>query len=118
MFDIPMPASEYLVDQVGKFFYFHLAPTLIFRESYPRTTRTKWNVVIMGLLELLGIVYYSYLIFREILPKFEGMHLRPIDTIEFVRLTFVCMGPAMTCMVFTHFMVLHVVQNMGAEVTR
>jgi sterol O-acyltransferase len=117
-FGLPFPQLDYLVDEMGKFAYFMFAPTLVYRDSYPRTSRIRWGFVLTRLAEFFGIVYYAFLIFRQVLPQFGVAIDEPISARRFLRLTFRCMAPAMASMVFTHFLLLHVVQNIGAELTR
>jgi sterol O-acyltransferase len=89
--DIALIDFHYCIEEISKLTYFLFVPTLIYRESYPRTTKVDWLAVIFRLLEFLGIVYYAYLIFREVLPKFGDNYSRQIDLLEFTRLTFACM---------------------------
>ena len=83
--------------------------------SYPRTSRIRWGYVLCRLAEFAGIVYYAFLIFRQVLPQFAVEIDEPITARRFLRLTFSCMAPAMASMVFTHFLILHVVQNIGTQ---
>ena len=113
-----LPDSQYFTKECSNFFYFHFTPTLLYRCSYPRTSRIRWGFTMRRLLEVLGIVYYAFLIFREAIPYFIETAGVPLTAKEFVIATFNCMGPGMASMIFTHFLVLHVVQNIGAELTR
>jgi sterol O-acyltransferase len=115
---LPIPEYSYLTKEVEKYFYFLFAPTLIYRDEYPRTSRVRWHVVFFYLLQAVGIIYYAFLIFRELLPEFRSTKGQPTSVAQIIRQGFSCMGPAMTCMFFTHFLVLHLVQNLFAEFTR
>lgn len=90
--DIAVPETQYFFGEVGKYVYFLFTPTLLFRERYPRTSRTRWEFVIRHFLEAVGIVYYAFLIFRTILPNFDhASSTEPIKLLDFVRLSFKCM---------------------------
>lgn len=117
---IGLPCREYMSKEMGKFCYFHFAPTLVFRDAYPLTRRIRWTYVLCRLLEFVGIIYYAFCIFREVLPHFEAVAAlgRPVTLVDFIRSLFRSMGPSLACMTFGHFLVLHVVQNIGAELTR
>lgn len=115
---LAIPEPSYFWKEVEKYFYFLFAPTLIYRDEYPRTTRTRWVLVFFYMLQAVGIIYYAFLIFRELLPEFRNTAGQPASANEIIRHGFSCMGPAMTCMFFTHFLVLHLVQNLFAELTR
>ena len=115
---LAIPNSQYILQECENFFYFHFIPTLLYRNSYPRTSRIRLDFTIRRLLEVIGIVYYAFLIFREATPYFIETAGAPLTLKEFIIATFNCMGPGMASMIFTHFLVLHVVQNIGAEMTR
>ena len=115
---LAIPSSEYITQELQNFFYFHFIPTLLYRNGYPRTSRIRLGFTVRRLLEAVGIVYYAFLIFREAIPYFIETAGNPLSVKEFIIATFNCMGPGMASMIFTHFLVLHVVQNIGAELTR
>ena len=117
---VGLPARDYLSKEMGKFCYFHFAPTLVYRDAYPLTRRIRWFFVLCRGLEFVGIIYYAFCIFREVLPHFEAAAAlgRAVSLVDFTRSLFRSMAPAMACMTFCHFLVLHVVQNIGAELTR
>ncbi len=113
------PSFDYFVKEVEKYFYFMFVPTLIYRDEYPRTNRIRWEYVLLHLGEALCIIYYAFLIFRTSYPNFEGnISLKPINSYDFIHVTFSCMGHGMTLMIFTHYLVLHLVQNIFSELTR
>lgn len=88
---LPFPQSDYLIEEIQKFGYFMVAPTLIYRDSYPRTSRIRWGYVLCRLAEFFGIVYYAFLIFRQVLPQFGVAIDQPITSRRFLRMTFRCM---------------------------
>ena len=108
----------YIIRECEKFFYFMGAPTLLYRDSYPNTTRIQWVNVLSLLLQALCIVYLTFLVFRSSLPQFEVNIGEPTTLKAFLQQTFNCMGSTMACMIFCHYLVLHLVQNIGAELTR
>lgn len=89
--DLSFPTFSYFFSEISRFSLFHFAPTLLFRDSYPRLSKTNWQNVVMRLLEAWGIVYFAFLIFRETLPKFSDNFGRKLGGEEFIRLTFQCM---------------------------
>lgn len=86
-----VPESNYLFGEVEKFYHFLFVPTLVYRDSYPRTIRIRWSFVLLRLLEAVSIVYYAFLIFRQVLPQFRVDVGEAISTQVFVRATFSCM---------------------------
>jgi sterol O-acyltransferase len=113
-----IPEANYLFGECEKYSYFMWVPTLLFRENYPRTRRIRWNYAIWRLLEIVGIMYFSFLVLRRALPVFEVNITSPLTMQLYLKGTFASMAPAMAIMFFTHFMVLHACQNLGAELTR
>eukprot|EP00808_Paulinella_micropora_P011266 g7926.t1 len=109
---------EYWVQQIGMFFYFLWVPTLIYRENYPRTARIRWWFVLELLVYLLGVNYYLFNIFRSLAPEFKKTATQPGSLRTFVESVFESMAPAMLLLFLGHFMILHTVQNLGAELTR
>lgn len=69
-------------------------------------------------LECIGIIAYAFVLFRSITPQFEAGAKEPGTFKQMIVLCFRCMAPGMALMFFTHFLVLHAVQNMFAELTR
>jgi sterol O-acyltransferase len=88
---LPFPHPDYLTGEIHKYGYFFFAPTLVYRDSYPRTSRIRWGYVILRFLEFSGIIYYAFLIFRQVLPQFGVAIDQPITARRFLRMTFRCM---------------------------
>ena len=88
---LALPEANYIFAEMEKFFYFMFVPTLVYRDAYPRTIRIRWSFVLVRLLEAVSIVYYAFLIFRQVLPQFRENVGEPISTKTFVKATFSCM---------------------------
>ena len=57
--------------EFSKFLYFIFAPTLIYRDSYPRTSSVRWKYVLSQLAQFCGAsVFAYYLFYRFCLPVF------------------------------------------------
>jgi sterol O-acyltransferase len=93
---VAVPESEYISKEVSKFLYFMFAPTLVYRDHYPRNSRIRWSFVLTRLAEAFGIIYYAFLIFRQILPVFASdfgpdKQSYKLDSRTLIRYTFSCM---------------------------
>jgi sterol O-acyltransferase len=56
----------------SKFLYFIFAPTLIYRDTYPRTSSIRWKYVISQLAQFVAAALFSYYLFyRFCLPVFR-----------------------------------------------
>ena len=110
-----MSASEDA--KFSNFLYFLFAPTLIYRDSYPRTKHINWNFVICRLLEAISMVFIFTFIVQSIYPSPERWLQKYtikealLDVIERIP-----HGSLVLCGSF--FLVFHSVQNLFAEVTR
>ena len=91
LFHLPFPQFDYFTEEISKFGYFMFAPTLIYRDAYPRTARIRWLYVFPRIAEFFGIVYYAFLIFRQVLPQFSVDIGEPISAKRFIYHTFRCM---------------------------
>ncbi len=67
-FTIPhTPCPEF-----SKFLYFLFAPTLIYRDSYPRTSSVRWKYVLSQLAQFATTTLFAYYLFyRFCLPVFR-----------------------------------------------
>ncbi|XP_013145926.1 PREDICTED: sterol O-acyltransferase 2 [Papilio polytes] len=58
--------------------YFLFAPTLVYRDEYPRTKKIRWGVVLFHFLEVTAIIFYnSFLWERFILPYWSDYGKEP-----------------------------------------
>ena len=115
-----IPPEGYWSTEIKNFFTFTWMPTLVYREIrlYPRTRRVRLFVLCSRLLEAIGIILYSFAIFRTLLPQLKSMGNPFIDLYAFLISIFTSMGPSLSFMIFMHYLVLHLVQNFFAELTR
>ncbi|KAK7794579.1 hypothetical protein R5R35_003595 [Gryllus longicercus] len=49
-----------LIPEFGHFLYFLFVPTLVYRDSYPRTHKISWHKVIWHFLEVVGVIFYDW----------------------------------------------------------
>lgn len=102
--------------------YFLFAPTLLYRSSYPRTPKIRWNIVVENLTHVIASLFYTYYIFaRYCVPQFERIGLD--DTAAFrvkhlLSTTFLSMVPGTVVMLLAFFAILHSWLNAFAEMLR
>ncbi|XP_074659023.1 sterol O-acyltransferase 1-like isoform X1 [Tubulanus polymorphus] len=120
------PKSDDDVEDVGgpcpdfsKYLYFLFAPTLVYRNSYPRTPTVRWNYVISNLLQVVACLFYIHYIFaRFCIPVFQNFNSSSINARKMVLGMFGCMLPG-TLVLFTGFFaLLHSWLNAFAEMLR
>ncbi|KAF4516831.1 hypothetical protein B566_EDAN006225, partial [Ephemera danica] len=100
------------------FLYFLFVPTLVYRDTYPRTTRVRWSLVAWSLLEVVGVIFYVSFIFERLLiPQFQRFGQRKLATKSLVLLVFGSMMPTTLAMLCSFFCLLHSWMNAFAEMT-
>lgn len=100
-----------------KFVYFLFAPTLVYRNTYPKTTGpVKWKTVIYHFFEVFGCMIYTYCLFdRFCVPVFRKLKIREMGLLNYIELVSICVlpGALIQIMVFCSF--LHSWHNAWAE---
>ncbi|XP_043268457.1 sterol O-acyltransferase 1 [Venturia canescens] len=101
------------------FLYFHFAPTLIYRETYPRTTEIRWRFVLWHLFEVVLVIFNMAFIFeRHLIPPFEEFGKHPFELRSFVLSIYGTFFPSILVFVSGFYCLLHAWMNAAAEVTR
>lgn len=87
--------------EIGRFLYFFFAPTLIYRDAYPRTSaKVDWLQAGVHMAEFLGVISYCYVILTTFIsPYFAETPSNPGDLRSFVRSVFHSMAPGMMVLV-------------------
>ena len=64
---------------ISKYVYFLFAPTLIYRDEYPRTEKIRWSFVLKCFLELLAILFViNIILYRWFILEVRGLYGREI----------------------------------------
>ncbi|XP_077289750.1 sterol O-acyltransferase 1-like [Arctopsyche grandis] len=108
--DFP-PYSAYL--------YYHFAPTLIYRDSYPRTQKTNWKKVIIYFTEIFAcIIFLNFLFGKYISVHWENIGKfgnQTLDMKQGAELYSSSVFPSFIIMVFCFYLLLHCWLNAFAE---
>lgn len=99
------------------YLYFLFAPTLVYRDQYPRTKKTRWSVVAFHFSEVAAIVFYdSFLWERFILPYWSDYGKQTqVEASYVVRGMFGCILPGMLSFLCGFYCLLHAWMNAFAE---
>ncbi|XP_052750568.1 sterol O-acyltransferase 1 [Galleria mellonella] len=110
---IPLPTFK-------SYLYFLFAPTLVYRDEYPRTKKIRWEVVTFHILEVFAIIFYnSFLWERFILPYWSDYGKQPrIEAGTVVRGMFACVLPGVISFLCGFYCLLHAWLNAFAELLR
>ncbi|XP_055931626.1 sterol O-acyltransferase 1-like [Argiope bruennichi] len=105
--------------EVGKLIYFLFAPTLIYRDSYPRTSGIRWGFVAWNLLQLFLIVLGDYIVYICFLANsFNKAGIEPIPITHFVCLMAIAIFAGSMISFVTFYPILHCLPNAFAEMLR
>ncbi|XP_062557532.1 sterol O-acyltransferase 1-like [Armigeres subalbatus] len=107
------------VSSFTKYLYFLFAPTLIYRDEYPRTQRIRWTIVLRHALEVIGVICYMSFIFERFLtPLFDRFGDTEISSAKFVLILFESVMPATLIFLCGFFLLLHSWLNGSSELLR
>ena len=103
----------------GKFLYFMFAPTMIYRDEYPRTPQIRWNFVFYNIAEIFAVLWFSAIVMdRFLVSTFQDICLRQFALGEIITPIFTNVVPGLTFTLFSCYVVLHAFQNVFAEILR
>lgn len=103
--------------ELSKFVYFLFAPTLVYRDNYPRTTGPiKWKNVLVNLCEVAGCMLYTYCLFdRYCVPVFRSLRVRDLGLVRYIELVSISILPGALMQMMVFFSFLHSWHNATAE---
>ncbi|KAM9319888.1 sterol O-acyltransferase 2 [Gastrophryne carolinensis] len=105
--------------QLSSYLYFLFCPTLIYRDSYPRTPYIRWKYVIKNFAQFLGCVFFIYYIMVTLCtPVFTNMSKQPFNTKTLVLSIFHASLPGTLVLLLSFFGLLHCWLNAFAEMLR
>uniref|UniRef100_A0A2M4ASL6 O-acyltransferase n=1 Tax=Anopheles triannulatus TaxID=58253 RepID=A0A2M4ASL6_9DIPT len=108
----PLPAFS-------KYVYFLFAPTLVYRDEYPRTKQIRWRIVARHALEVVGVIFYiSFILERFLAPLFEKFGHAKISSGSFVLSLFGSIMPGSLSFLCAFYSLLHAWMNGSAELLR
>ncbi|XP_043206525.1 sterol O-acyltransferase 1-like isoform X1 [Amphibalanus amphitrite] len=103
----------------NKFLFYLFVPTLVYRDSYPRTSQVRWRLVALHFGQVVGcVVYTAFLLERLVLPPFQRYGLGRMTWRHLVVHVFGSVMPGMLCYLCAFFALLHAWMNAFAEMTR
>nr|QFF91480.1 sterol O-acyltransferase 1 isoform 2 [Potamotrygon motoro] len=104
------------VPQFSHYLYFLFAPTLIYRDNYPRNPTIRWSYVATKFAQVLGCLFYAYYIFvRLCIPLFRNISQEPFSLKVLVLCIFNSILPGVLVLFLAFFAFLHCWLNAFAE---
>ncbi|XP_039623724.1 sterol O-acyltransferase 1 [Polypterus senegalus] len=108
-----------VMPQISQYLYFLFAPTLIYRDNYPRNPVIRWGYVGTKFLQVLGCLFYVYYVFMRLcIPQFRNISLQPFNLKVTVLCVFNSILPGVLILFLAFFAFLHCWLNAFAEMLR
>ncbi|XP_063975251.1 sterol O-acyltransferase 1 isoform X2 [Diachasmimorpha longicaudata] len=103
----------------SKFLYFMFAPTLIYRDSYPRTKTISWRFVVWHFIEV-GFEMFFVAFFHErfILPTYKNFGIEPVTVNNVLPQIFSSFLPGLGLYLCGFYCLLHSWMNAWAELLK
>ncbi|XP_026559095.1 sterol O-acyltransferase 1 isoform X2 [Pseudonaja textilis] len=115
----PQKSNSFHLPKVSQYLYFLFAPTLIYRDEYPRTPTIRWSYLATKIAQILGSFFYAYYIFvRLCIPTYRNYSLEHFSLRGLVLCIFNSILPGVLILFLTFFAFLHCWLNAFAEVLR
>uniref|UniRef100_H3BA85 O-acyltransferase n=1 Tax=Latimeria chalumnae TaxID=7897 RepID=H3BA85_LATCH len=105
----------------SSYLYFLFCPTLLYRDSYPRTPYIRWNYVAKNFAQVLGCLFYTYFILERLcIPVFRNISKQPFNTKTLILTLFhaTVPGEGTFVLLLSFFSFLHCWLNAFAEMLR
>ena len=103
----------------GQFFYFLFAPTMIYKDEYPRTRHIRWKFVLHNIAEMFAAMwFYAVIAEKFLILIFNDICLRQFTLGEIIAPIFSNVVPGVSFMLLSFYGVLHSCQNAFAEILR
>jgi sterol O-acyltransferase len=113
---VPKPVQ---CPEISKYLYFLFAPTLIYRDNYPKSPRRRWDKVFLHLAEVFGCIVYCNALFEQLcIPVYGSFKIPELTLASFIRLNCMSIIPGGWILVTGFFVLLHTWQNLFAELLR
>ncbi|XP_059225510.1 sterol O-acyltransferase 1 [Stomoxys calcitrans] len=111
--------SEAAVPPFQKYLYYLFAPTLLYRDNYPRTAVIRWKFAASRLLEVVAVAFlYSYIHERHIRVHFANMGREELNAGSMIVKLFGMLMPCIIIYLCGFYLILHSWLNFTAELLR
>ncbi|XP_025271371.1 sterol O-acyltransferase 1-like [Camponotus floridanus] len=107
------------VPRFSHYLYFLFAPTIIYRDEYPRTKKIRWMFVCQYFGEVvLVIFYYTFILERLVAPVFRTFDTWPLESTWFIKIIIGASIPGFLFFMSSNYLLLHAWMNAWAEMLR
>ncbi|OMJ66449.1 hypothetical protein SteCoe_36691 [Stentor coeruleus] len=118
--NIPQIDISDIKTEIYRFTYFFFAPTLIYRDEYPKIlSPLKFSMIVVGVMNVFGSISFTFALFQNwCVPYFEESWVEGYSFRFFLVTWFRAMIPATMLLVLLFFGMLHSWFNLWAEILR
>ncbi|XP_037825657.1 sterol O-acyltransferase 1 [Lucilia sericata] len=103
----------------NKYLYYLFAPTLLYRDEYPRTSTIRWKFALARFLEVVAVAFlYSYIHERHITQHFGNFGVEELNAASITIKLFGMLMPSIIIFLAGFYMILHAWLNFTAEIMR
>ncbi|KAL6424093.1 hypothetical protein ACFW04_009763 [Cataglyphis niger] len=103
----------------SQYLYFLFAPTLVYRDKYPRTDKIRWMMVMKNLMEVALIIFFLALIMeRFVIPVFNIFGTQYIESKWIIKTMIEASVPGILFFISGNYLLLHAWLNAWAEMLR
>ncbi|XP_029673952.1 sterol O-acyltransferase 1-like [Formica exsecta] len=100
------------VPRFSQYLYFLFAPTLIYRDEYPRTKKIRWWFVIQNFAQVgLMIFYFAFILEQFVTPVFYTFGTQPFEPMWFVKNIIDASIPGVLVFISGNYLLLHAWMN-------
>ncbi|XP_011062273.1 PREDICTED: sterol O-acyltransferase 1-like isoform X1 [Acromyrmex echinatior] len=100
----------------SQYLYFFFAPTLVYRDEYPRTERVRWMVVIRNLVEFALTIFYLTFIWESLVsPIYRVFGTQYLDRMWLVKNIIKTSISGILYLATSNYLLLHTWMNAWAE---
>ena len=119
--DLDKPKIEIsnLSTEFYRFLYFFFAPTLVYRDSYVKTHKIRWQFVFKNLITFCFLIMYLWSVFKALCtPIFRNTASHPGSWKEFISSVMFSTVSGTVCLLTLFYGVLHCWMNIFGEILR
>ncbi|KAK6634637.1 hypothetical protein RUM43_012038 [Polyplax serrata] len=99
--------------------YFLFAPTLVYRDEYPRTSRIRWKIVVQHATEIIGVIFYlAFIMDNYLIPSVKNFGKVQMTLPELLTIFFNNNVPCVLVLLCGFYCFLHSWLNGSAELLR
>lgn len=116
---IPGITIESISVEIGRYLYFLMCPTLVYRDEYPKRGNRNLNFILFNGFNCFLCIYYLFILFKTFIkPEFSHSGDKPGNLRDFLTSIFRSILPGTFCLFLLFYGLLHSWFNFWAEIFR